>query len=62
MRSSSSPMRPAARARARRRAVVQIHLGTMRPNDWKPVSEDLVKDAIELLVNPETRPVIIMCS
>lgn len=39
-----------------------IHLGTMRSNDWKPVSEDLVKDAIELLVNPETRPVIIMCS
>lgn len=39
-----------------------IHLGTMRSSDWKPVSEDLVKDAIELLANPETRPVIIMCS
>ena len=42
-----------------------LHLGSFAPNKsttWKPVSEELVKDGLEILLNAAKHPVLIMCS
>eukprot|EP00040_Diaphanoeca_grandis_P005076 m.31273 g.31273 ORF g.31273 m.31273 type:complete len:181 (-) comp16430_c0_seq2:13-555(-) len=40
-----------------------VHLGltAAEPTNWKPVSEELVKESLDLLLNPAVRPAIIMC-
>eukprot|EP01104_Vermistella_antarctica_P004420 TRINITY_DN14876_c0_g1_i1.p1 TRINITY_DN14876_c0_g1~~TRINITY_DN14876_c0_g1_i1.p1 ORF type:complete len:218 (+),score=34.91 TRINITY_DN14876_c0_g1_i1:238-891(+) len=42
-----------------------LHLGlkTWRPDTtWKPVTEELVKDALEIVLNVNSHPVMIMCT
>lgn len=44
--------------------VQMIHLGltAWQSRDWRPVSDELIKEAIEVIMDPKTRPVAIMCS
>ncbi len=38
-------------------------LGLSRPsNNWKPISEELVKEGIEFILNPSKQPALISCS
>ncbi|KAL2918524.1 hypothetical protein HK105_201925 [Polyrhizophydium stewartii] len=45
-----------------------IHLGyqqLLRPtttSSWRPVAEELVKDGLEIILNAETHPILIMCT
>ena len=34
---------------------------SVHKDDWKPISEDNVKKAIEYILNPENVPVLVMC-
>ncbi|ORX56739.1 protein-tyrosine phosphatase [Hesseltinella vesiculosa] len=33
-----------------------------QPTTWRPVSEELIKEGLELILNAETHPVLIMCT
>ncbi|KAL1934989.1 hypothetical protein VTP01DRAFT_4129 [Rhizomucor pusillus] len=44
-----------------------IHLGMAtwkptQPSTWRPVSEELIKEGLELILNRDTHPVLIMCT
>ncbi|CDS11184.1 hypothetical protein LRAMOSA03447 [Lichtheimia ramosa] len=44
-----------------------VHLGMAtwkptQPSTWRPVSEELIKEGLELILNKETHPVLIMCT
>ncbi|KAF7731202.1 hypothetical protein EC973_000617 [Apophysomyces ossiformis] len=44
-----------------------VHLGMAtwkptQPSTWRPVSEELVKEGLELILNVETHPVLIVCT
>eukprot|EP01111_Echinosteliopsis_oligospora_P008346 TRINITY_DN2392_c0_g1_i1.p1 TRINITY_DN2392_c0_g1~~TRINITY_DN2392_c0_g1_i1.p1 ORF type:complete len:167 (+),score=30.23 TRINITY_DN2392_c0_g1_i1:244-744(+) len=42
-----------------------IHLGLKAwkaDTSWKPVSEELIKDALEIVLNVDTHPVIVTCT
>ncbi|SAM06316.1 hypothetical protein [Absidia glauca] len=44
-----------------------IHLGMAtwkptQPSTWRPVSEELIKEGLELVLNVKTHPVLIMCT
>ncbi|KAI7863130.1 protein-tyrosine phosphatase [Spinellus fusiger] len=44
-----------------------VHLGMAtwkptQPSTWRPVSEELIKEGLELILNVETHPVLIMCT
>ncbi|KAG0608338.1 hypothetical protein M758_8G097900 [Ceratodon purpureus] len=41
-----------------------IHLGVgvwMPPASWKPINEELIKDALEIVLDVTTHPVLVMC-
>lgn len=33
-----------------------------QPSTWRPVSEELIKEGLELILNRDTHPVLIMCT
>ena len=33
-----------------------------QPSTWRPVSEELIKEGLELILNSDTHPVLIMCT
>ncbi|KAL0084601.1 protein-tyrosine phosphatase [Phycomyces blakesleeanus] len=44
-----------------------VHLGMAtwkptQPSTWRPVSEELIKEGLELILSVETHPVLIMCT
>ncbi|ORZ04255.1 protein-tyrosine phosphatase [Absidia repens] len=44
-----------------------VHLGMAtwkptQPSTWRPVSEELIKEGLELILNVKTHPVLIMCT
>ena len=40
-----------------------LSLGMQRPtNNWKPISEELVKEGIEFILDPKHQPALITCS
>ncbi|KAG2226015.1 hypothetical protein INT45_002481 [Circinella minor] len=44
-----------------------VHLGMAtwkptQPSTWRPVSEELIKEGLELILNSDTHPVLIMCT
>ncbi|KAI9319379.1 protein-tyrosine phosphatase [Dichotomocladium elegans] len=44
-----------------------VHLGMAtwkptQPSTWRPVSEELIKEGLELILDRETHPVLIMCT
>ena len=39
-----------------------LHLGSMKSSSWKPVTEELVKDGLEIMLNVTKHPVLIMCT
>lgn len=50
---------------AHRLMCLQIHLGlrVWKPYaTWKPVSEELIKDALEIVLDVNTHPIMVMCS
>ncbi|KAI8370476.1 protein-tyrosine phosphatase [Radiomyces spectabilis] len=44
-----------------------VHLGMatwkpIQPSTWRPISEELIKEGLELILNIDTHPVLIMCT
>ncbi|KAI8993696.1 protein-tyrosine phosphatase [Pilobolus umbonatus] len=44
-----------------------VHVGMAtwkptQPSTWRPVSEELVKEGLELILNVETHPILVMCT
>jgi hypothetical protein len=44
-----------------------VHVGMAtwkptQPSTWRPVSEELIKEGLELILNVETHPILIMCT
>ncbi|ORE21656.1 protein-tyrosine phosphatase [Rhizopus microsporus] len=44
-----------------------VHVGMAtwkptQPSTWRPVSEELIKEGLELILNAETHPILIMCT
>jgi protein tyrosine/serine phosphatase len=46
--------------------IILVHLGLSQllkaRNSWRPVSEELIKEGLEVLLNVEMHPVLIMCT
>jgi protein tyrosine/serine phosphatase len=38
-----------------------IHLHRQLTTSWRPVSEEMIKEGLELILNIETHPILIMC-
>jgi len=44
---------------------MQMHLGVgewMPQASWKPISEELIKDALEIILDVNNHPILVMCS
>lgn len=44
---------------------LQMHLGVgewMPQSSWKPISEELIKDALEIILDVNSHPILVMCS
>jgi len=44
---------------------MKIHLGlsVWKPNlGWRPVSEELIKDGLEMALDVENHPILVMCT
>jgi hypothetical protein len=42
-----------------------MHLGVgewMPQSSWKPISEELIKDALEIILDVNNHPILVMCS
>ncbi|KAJ2759613.1 hypothetical protein IWQ57_006511, partial [Coemansia nantahalensis] len=47
------------------KGIRRVHLGMARWQanlGWKPVSEELIKDALECLLDPANHPLLVVCS
>ena len=39
-----------------------VHVGSLQNTGWKPVSEEVIKEGLEIILNEDMHPVLVMCA